>query len=333
MTLDVTKTVRHHDRGAALTRATGQLSPPKFDDPSFTANGEKRARVAFRAYETIWFNTGTLCNISCRNCYIESSPKNDRLVYLTYAEVLTFLDEAERLSPRPSEIGFTGGEPFMNPEFVAMLETVLARGFRALVLTNAMKPMQHMKSALQDLNRRYQGQLTIRVSLDHYQPEKHEEIRGAGTWQSSIEGLVWLVKSQFDVAVAGRMAWGECEASLRAGYADLFVKLDLPIPADDPSRLVLFPEMDEQADVPEITERCWGILGKSPADVMCASSRMIIKRKDADRPTVVSCTLLPYSQEFEMGASLAEAMKPVVLNHPHCARFCVLGGASCSVHK
>jgi hypothetical protein len=91
--------------------------------------------------------------------------------------------------------------------------------------------------------------------------------------------------------------------------------------------------MDERVDVPEITERCWGILGKSPSDVMCAKSRMIIKRKGAEQPVVVSCTLLPYSAEFEMGHSLAAAMHTVALNHPHCARFCVLGGASCSVHK
>ena len=54
----------------------------KFRDPFFTAKGERRARVALKALETLWFNTGTLCNLTCHHCYIESSPKNDRLVYL-----------------------------------------------------------------------------------------------------------------------------------------------------------------------------------------------------------------------------------------------------------
>ena len=45
---------------------------------------------------------------------------------------------------------------------------------------------------------------------------------------------------------------------------------------------------------------------------------------------VLACTLLPYSEEFELGHSLEEAEKDVALNHPHCAKFCVLGGASCS---
>lgn len=85
--------------------------------------------------------------------------------------------------------------------------------------------------------------------------------------------------------------------------------------------------------MPEITERCWGILGKTPDSVMCASSRMVVKRKGAERPAVVSCTLLPYDVAFEMGATLAEAARPVTLNHRFCAEFCVLGGASCSTHK
>jgi hypothetical protein len=106
--------------------------------------------------------------------------------------------------------------------------------------------------------------------------------------------------------------------------------LGLTLDAADPHRLVLFPEMDATADVPEITDRCWGILSKSPDSVMCASARMVVRRKGADRPAVLACTLLAYDAGFELGATLADADRPVALNHPHCARFCVLGGASCS---
>src|SRR5690606_29649716 len=102
------------------------------------------------------------------------------------------------------------------------------------------------------------------------------------------------------------------------------------INAMDRGECVLFPEMDEQVDVPEITTACWGILNLSPDTVMCASSRMVVKRRGAARPAVLACTLLPYSPEFELGETLEQAERPVALNHPHCAKFCVLGGASCS---
>jgi len=57
---------------------------------------------------------------------------------------------------------------------------------------------------------------------------------------------------------------------------------------------------------------------------------MVVKRKGAESPAVLACTLLAYSEEFEMGTTLEQAEGSVQLNHPHRAKFCVLGGASCS---
>jgi hypothetical protein len=305
------------------------LDPAKFRDPLITSKGDRRARVALRGLETLWINTGTLCNLTCRNCYIESSPRNDRLVYVTAAEVAAYLDEIEREKLGTGLIGFTGGEPFMNVELPAMLHDVLLRGLSALVLTNAMKPMHKLKDKLLGL-RGHGDRLTIRVSIDHHGSAIHELERGGGTWASTIDGLLWLVAQRFTVNIAGRLFSGEPESTVRAGYARLFAELGLALDAHDPVSLVLFPEMDATIDVPEITEACWGILHKSPDSVMCATSRMVVKRKGAERPAVVACTLLPYDPQFELGATLREAESGVPLNHPHCARFCVLGGAACS---
>jgi uncharacterized Fe-S cluster-containing radical SAM superfamily protein len=307
-----------------------RLDPKKFRDPFVTAAGDRRARVALRALDTLWFNTGTLCNLTCQHCYIESSPKNDRLVYLSAAETGEYLDEIERLGLGTQLIGFTGGEPFMNPELPAMLDLALARGFRALVLTNAMKPMHKVKPALLRLRDRYGNRLTIRVSIDHYGRAVHEIERGRRTWAPTIDGLKWLAANGFAVTVASRRLSGETEDELRRGFARLLAELDLAIDAADAVALTIFPEMDEAADVPEITEACWGILRKSPDGVMCSSSRMVVKFKGATHPTVIACTLLPYDPRFDLGRSLADALGPVPLNHPHCAKFCVLGGGACS---
>jgi uncharacterized Fe-S cluster-containing radical SAM superfamily protein len=306
------------------------MDPRKFQDPFLTADGQRRAHVALRALETLWFNTGTLCNLTCGHCYIESSPKNDRLVYLTAAEVAAYLDEIAHRGLPTALIGFTGGEPFMNPELPAMLEDCLARGFAALVLTNAMKPMAKCRAALLRLRDRYGDRLTIRVSVDHYGRRVHEAERGRRSWQPTIDGLLWLARHGFRLHVASRRLSGEPEAAIRAGFAHLFAELGVAIDAADPVALMVFPEMDAAAEVPEITEACWGILGKSPQSVMCASARMVVKRNGATRPAVLACTLLPYDRRFELGATLADASGAVPLNHPHCAKFCVLGGGACS---
>ncbi|MBO0711805.1 MAG: radical SAM protein, partial [Acetobacteraceae bacterium] len=307
-----------------------RLDPAKFRDPLVTATGETRASVNLHALKTLWFNTGTLCNITCRNCYIESSPRNDRLAYLSLADVLAYLDEIATAGFPTRLIGFTGGEPFMNRAFPAMLDAALSRGFDVLVLTNAMKPMRNNETVLLGLRARYGERLVIRVSLDHYTRAVHEAERGAGTWEPTLEGLLWLASRSFFPHVAGRLLTAEPEPDTRAGYQRLFAEIGLAIDASDPVRLTLFPEIDATRDVPEITTACWGILNRAPESVMCASARMIVKRKGAAGPTVTACTLLPYDARFELGRTLSEASQPVHLNHPYCASFCVLGGAACS---
>jgi hypothetical protein len=313
-----------------LDHITHALDPAKFRDPGVTAKGETRATVALRALKTLWFNTGTLCNLTCRNCYIESSPRNDRLAWLTLAEVEAYLDEIARDHLPTQLIGFTGGEPFMNPDIIAMLEAVLSRGLDALVLTNAMKPLRKRRAEMLALRDRYGARLTVRVSIDHHEPEVHEQERGRRSWAPAFDGLLWLARNGFNIDIAGRRFTGESEAAVRDGFARLIAGHDILIDANDPVRLMLFPEMEPHRDVPEITTACWGILNKSPDDVMCSGARMVVKRRDAAAPVVLACTLLAYDQRFEMGATLAEASRPVALNHPFCASFCVLGGASCS---
>ncbi|MEM8616018.1 MAG: radical SAM protein, partial [Pseudomonadota bacterium] len=166
----------------------------KFQDPKTTAKGEPRAHVVYRGTKTLWFNTGTLCNIECTNCYIESSPRNDRLVYLTKADVIPFLDELDAAGEGGCEIGFTGGEPFMAPEIIDILRVTLERGFTVLMLTNAMQPMMRprIQEGLLALNDQFGSGLVIRVSLDHYTATFHDRERGPGAFGLALQGLQWL---------------------------------------------------------------------------------------------------------------------------------------------
>jgi hypothetical protein len=140
-----------------------------------------------------------------------------------------------------------------------------------------------------------------------------------------------LAGQGIQVALAGRQSLHEDEAHARAAYGRFAESLGLRLDPSNASQLVLFPEMIARDDPPEITTACWQILSKDPADIMCATQRMVIRRKGADGATVMACTLLVDDPAFERGATLAEATaEPVRLNHAWCASFCVLGGGSCS---
>ena len=303
------------------------LSDNKFKNQKVTADGSNRAFIEARNIKTLWFNTGTLCNIECRNCYIESSPKNDSLAYLTFVEVKSFIDEAVDKNLGTNEIGFTGGEPFMNKDIMKMIDYSLRKGFKVLVLSNAMKPMLNRTKELIKLNH---SNLTIRVSIDHYQKEKHEEIRGKNTYDVMLQGLKWLNENNFNYTLATRLLWDEKEEDLRKNFGAFIKNNNLRLDTNSPKQLVTFAEMDEKMDTPEITTSCWDILKKDPNDVMCSWSRMVVRKKNSKSPSVIACTLLPYADEFDLGETLTNSLQKIYLNHKHCSKFCVLGGSSCS---
>ncbi|MEX0798518.1 MAG: radical SAM protein [Bacteriovoracaceae bacterium] len=303
----------------------------KFKNTRKTAKGEDRAYVELKSLETLWFNTGTLCNLECANCYIESSPTNDRLVYITEQEVEKYLLEIKEQELGTQFVGLTGGEPFLNPHIIPIIDSVLSYGHEVLILTNANRVINRHQKALLKIKKIYGSKLHLRVSLDHFTAAAHDQERGPGAFQRTLDQLKWLHDEGFNISIASRSLLGEDQAASRAGHQKMLEENGIAL--DLENKLVVFPEMGSSNDLPEITTACWGILDKKPEDQMCASERMVVKRKGDGQPVVMPCTLLAYEDQFVLGNSLKDSNKKVYLNHPFCAEFCVLGGASCSSAK
>ncbi len=302
--LDILPAMDRYFTGIALEQRAIDEAPPD---------------VELERLETLWVNTGTQCNLSCTKCFMESTPTNDTLSYLPAS------DFREIMADRPrglKEVGFTGGEPFMNPDIMDMLGAALAAGCDILVLTNAMRPLQRHEEAIRALIASHPGRVRVRVSLDHYEPAQHEKLRGKSSFAPSLAGLKFLGQAGAVVSVASRTPWGETEAMMRAGFARLFAAEDIALDAQDPASLVLFPEMDEAGPALPVTAAS---LAAVPPDkpLMCRTSRMVVRRKGAAKAEFTPCTLLPH-------VTLADLGDPVTLNHPHCGQFCVYGGASCA---
>ncbi|TDJ08525.1 MAG: radical SAM protein [Deltaproteobacteria bacterium] len=301
----------------------------KFSHQEITLEGKPRAYVEFRSPQNIWFNTGTLCNLECSNCYIESSPRNDRLSYLTKLDVLPYLDEIGENNWQLESIGLTGGEPFLNPHIFEILNEILRRGHEVLVLTNAYKVIKRIQKPLLKLKESYGDKLKLRISMDHYTHKIHNLERGEGTLAETLKSFSWLFNQGFKLSIAGRYLSDDTYEGALMGYSELLKGSGIALRLNA-KNLIIFPEMNENEDVPEISTACWDILGVNPQDQMCASSRMIVKFKGEDSPKVQACTLLAYDQNFTMAKGLKESFRPVYLNHKFCAKFCVLGGANCS---
>ncbi|GAB5409452.1 MAG: hypothetical protein BalsKO_18170 [Balneolaceae bacterium] len=302
----------------------------KFVEQQTTAKGEVRAFVDLLKLETLWINTGTQCNLACENCYIESSPTNNELEFITLAEVTEYLDEIEELNLGTQNISFTGGEPFLNKEMIPILSICLERGFNVLVLTNAYRAIDKYFTELDSLNRTYKNKLSLRISLDHFSKEGHEKERGPKTFERTLNTARTLYDLGFDISIAGRSLSNESRQEAIDGFQKTLQRFKINLDLSDEEHIVIFPEMTTDKDVPEITTACWDILNVHPHQQMCANERMVVKRKGDIHPVVLPCTLIAYDENFILGKTLQESFQRVYLNHPYCAQFCVLGGGSCS---
>lgn len=302
----------------------------KFSNKEVTLDGSERAFVVLEELKTIWLNTGTVCNLSCSNCYIESTPKNDRLAFLTLDDVKKVMTEIKSENYPVQLIGITGGEPFINKDIISIITEVLKNQLEILILTNGFNVIDRHKDNLLKIKEEFNEKLHIRVSLDHYTLAIHENERGKNTFAKTLTNIKWLGDHNFNLSIAGRSLKDEATQNAKNSYMSLFENNQILV---DSSKIVIFPEMDLNREVPEITTACWDILKKTPEMQMCSSERMVVKRKGEQEITILPCTLIAYDDSFDLGHSLKASEKKVYLNHKFCAQFCVLGGGSCSSTK
>ncbi|MDG1082057.1 MAG: radical SAM protein [Porticoccaceae bacterium] len=207
------------------------------------ALGSSTRRFKTLWFKTLWFNTGTQCGLACKNHYIDFSPTNDSLAFIRLTQAQQFPNQIQRHELGTEEIGLTCGEAFCNPDIIAIMGTILRRGFRLLVLTNAMHSMLERKNGLLALHKLYGQQLTLRVSMGHFEQQLYQQRRGPNAWQPVLDGLCWLSGQGFTIAVAGRRLKGEEEQILRQGYAELFRRHNIQLDAFDQRALLLLPEI------------------------------------------------------------------------------------------
>lgn len=277
------------------------------------------------ALKELWFHTGTTCNLSCPFCLEGSHPGDDRIQQITLEEVKPYLDEAKKFGAE--QFSFTGGEPFVNKEFVAILHYALDLN-PCLVLTNATDPLIKQ---LEEVGRLLDkpNKLSFRISIDSYIEAEHDKYRGQGNFQKSLNTAKNLHDQGFHISIARLMLPTENTAEIDAGYRRIFVENGLP----EDTFIVVFPDFEKpnaHVETPTITENCMTTYQteESRKKFMCAFSKMVVKKNG--QLTVLPCTLVDDSQQYEQGGDLGQTIAQKIFLHHHRCFCCFKYGSSCS---
>jgi pyruvate-formate lyase-activating enzyme/diadenosine tetraphosphatase ApaH/serine/threonine PP2A family protein phosphatase len=144
----------------------------------------------------LWIYTNFHCNLACDYCVVASAP-TARHRTLSAARVGELADEA--VAEGFTELYLTGGEPFVVPDAVAIVEAASDR-LPTVVLTNAMLFTGRRRTELERLAGR--ENLVLQSSLDGSSPDRHDPVRGAGSWMRALAGIVYARGLGLPVRVA-----------------------------------------------------------------------------------------------------------------------------------
>lgn len=280
--------------------------------------------VSIPHLDHLWFQVGgTLCNLTCRHCFISCSPQNDSLGFLSLAEVRRRLEESVALGVK--EYYFTGGEPFLNPELTDILVLTLQYG-PATVLTNGTvlkdQWLQRLKAAEADSP----YSLEFRVSIDGCTAEMNDPVRGEGTFSRAMKGVQRLVAFGFLPIITAARVWpiqqdretidGFLRVLREHGYGRPRLKIlpTLQLGAEEQRTHGYLPAERVTADMLE---------GYDAAQLVCQHSRIVTDRG------VHVCPILIESPDSLLGQSLADSLRPFAIQHGACTT-CYQHGAICS---
>jgi AdoMet-dependent heme synthase len=274
--------------------------------------------------DDLWFQvSGTLCNLTCRHCFISCSPHNHTFGYLDLATVQRILDESVALGVK--EYYFTGGEPFLNRDMTAILETTMRYG-PATVLTNGTIFKDEWLARLARAEAASPYSLEFRVSIDGYSAESNDPVRGEGTFQRAMTGVRQLVQRGFlPIITVARTNDDDDDAALFHGFVAM-----LRSRGYDRPRVKILPTLrlgaeaerrrgyrDEERVTPEM------MMGFDEGQLICNHSRIVTDRG------VYVCPILIEAPDARLGTTLAESLRPYALRH-HACYTCYQYGTLCS---
>ncbi len=179
---------RGTDNFYALDRLVGALEA----EPIRPYRGRESALTLDRLKEC-WVHLTDACNLSCRHCLFAASPTKTRSLE---AECLQeTVDQALALGCRL--FSFTGGEPFLYPDFLSFLRSLLEgnQDVHVAILTNGMLLDRYLDEL------KGMDHLHLQVSLDGLETA-HDRLRGHGSYRKLMENLRALQEAEIPVTLS-----------------------------------------------------------------------------------------------------------------------------------
>ena len=284
---------------------------------------KKIPEVPLKKLETLWMQVGgTLCNLECTHCFISCSPKNDTIAMMTLVQIEERLRESRKLGVKDYYI--TGGEVFINPEIFEILAAILSYG-PLDVLTNGTQITYEKAKRLRETQDASKNPLRFRVSMEHFDEDENDAIRGKGAYRKAIAGIACLAEAGFSPILTVMRTWEEeRDSEMELKFIEVLRRNGVKQPQIKIVPGFLLGQLAEnERDYSQdeyVTEKCFEDFDIT--QLQCATSRM------ATGEGVYVCPILVDNPAARMGDTLGHTLRPFPLSHSACYT-CRVTGMTC----
>lgn len=126
------------------------------------------------------------CDLNCKYCF----RKNDKSASSDIS--LTILNHVINIASKRGykEVQLTGGDPFLHPELLTILDLAIKSGIDVFIETNGMNVSSDVMNEILAITGK--KHLKMMISLDSSRKENHEYLRGLGSFEKAIQAIKLL---------------------------------------------------------------------------------------------------------------------------------------------
>lgn len=139
--------------------------------------------------------TAKNCNQRCKHCYIDFPVSKHVKDFISIEKIRQALTDAK--DENIECIYLTGAEPMTHPEFNAILRLCLKYS-NVCICTNASFINEKKARFLKKVEEESSNEIIFKLSIDHYNEVKNDDIRGRGTYRQTINAIKNLIKYDFN---------------------------------------------------------------------------------------------------------------------------------------
>ncbi len=242
--------------------------------------------------------TAKNCNLRCKNCYIDFPLSKNVKDFISLDAVKKALNDTKN---EPVEcIYLTGAEPMTHPDFNHILRACLKRS-NVCIFTNGTFINEKKVRFLKRVEDEGSNEIIFKLSIDHYDEMKNDEIRARGSYRTVVHAIKSLAKYGFNPILCITNYYKEDEQTLISEFKKIC--LNAGFDAQD-SNFTINEYIDKNSpQEPEITS--WENLD-------CEYGRILTAKG------VYSCPLLANDHRGRCGSDFSDYAQHNTLETSYC---------------